>query len=32
MGYEEDELKPYIEPEIELNDLRRIGTLLLLKF
>jgi hypothetical protein len=25
MGYEEDELRPYIEPETELNDLRRIG-------
>lgn len=27
MGYEDDELKPYIEPEAEYNDLRRIETL-----
>lgn len=27
MGYEDDELKPYIEPEPEYNDLRRIGKL-----
>ena len=26
MGYEDDDLKPYIEPEAEYNDLRRIGT------
>ena len=25
MAYEEDELKPYIEPEPEFNDLRRMG-------
>ena len=25
MGYEDDDLKPYIEPEAEYNDLRRIG-------
>jgi len=27
MGYEDDDLKPYIEPEAEYNDLRRIGEL-----
>lgn len=26
MGYEEDELKPHIEPESDYTDLRRIGT------
>lgn len=25
MGYEEDELKPHIEPESDYSDLRRIG-------
>jgi len=28
MGYEDDDLKPYIEPEPEYNDLRRIGKLI----
>lgn len=28
MGYEEDELKPHIEPESDYTDLRRIGTTL----
>lgn len=25
MGYEEDELKPYVEPEPDFKDLKRIG-------
>jgi hypothetical protein len=25
MGYEEDELKPYVEPEPDYKDLKRIG-------
>lgn len=25
MGYEDDELKPYIEPQPDLNDQKRIG-------
>lgn len=28
MGYEDDDLKPYVEPEPEYNDLRRIGKLI----
>ncbi len=28
MGYEEDELKPHIEPESDYTDLRRIGTII----
>lgn len=27
MGYEEDELKPYVEPEPDFKDLKRIGML-----
>jgi len=25
MGYEDDELKPYVEPQPDLNDQKRIG-------
>lgn len=25
MGYEEDELRPYVEPEPDFKDLKRIG-------
>ena len=28
MGYEEEELKPYVEPEPDYKDVKRIGTLL----
>lgn len=27
MGYEEEELKPYVEPEPDYKDLKRIGRL-----
>jgi MAP/microtubule affinity-regulating kinase len=27
MGYEEEELKPYVEPEPDYKDLKRIGML-----
>jgi MAP/microtubule affinity-regulating kinase len=28
MGYEEEELKPYVEPEPDYKDVKRIGMLL----
>lgn len=28
MGYEDDELKPYLEPEPDYKDLKRIGELI----
>lgn len=30
MGYEEEELKPYVEPEPDYKDLKRIGTCFML--
>ena len=32
MGYEEDELKPFVEPEPDYKDLKRIGMLTVYMF
>ncbi len=29
LGYEDDELKPYVEPELDFKELKRIGTWLM---